>query len=242
MNQLVKGLIIGSLIGGAVGSWMRDSKNEIKKEFDADLVVYQNLAPTVVVEPTSTLTPAPLVHNCLTPEPTSTPESAKAIAAYQEWVVFEKKEAKEHANDFIPMPNPKSTYQGVSVEFFPSGPSKWVIRDYGKDYEPSDKEKSPYEKFYGVENNEKILDKTIINGFYRRDVFDSFGESEEFKSLHKPFFGIKAIQYLYGDLPDAGRPAPRWIYIVWSVSHKAPIPFPYPSQAVELVKRQQVKK
>ena len=238
-RDLLIGALIGGMVGSAIGGWIHKSK----AEYDADLVAYQNLAPTAVVEPTATVVPA---HNCLTPDPTSTPEPAKDIAARKEWHALEKSEMKLHADDFISMPNPKSTYEGVPVEFFAMGPSRWQRMDGGDGLEPDDpirKTKTPYEKFYGVSDNwdSKDRDETIINGFKRRTVFDWI-EDEQFASLHKPFYGIKVIYYTYGDIPSFGRPAPRWIYIVWSAKRKAPIPFAYPSEAIKLVKRQMEKK
>lgn len=237
------GTLIGGMIGSAVGGWIHKSK----AEYDADLVAYQNMAPTVVVEPTAsfTLTPVPVaVHNCLTPDPTETPEPASVINARKEWKALQKSEMKEHATDFIPMPYPKSTYQGVPVEFITDGPYKWENHDEVGSGPPdnSKREKSLYEKFYSVQDDEKVEDKTTINGFVRRSLF-IFLDDDQFKSLHKPFYGIKVIYFPYGDgIIAENRPSPRWIYIVWSVKHKAPIPFPYPSQAIKLIKRQQERK
>ena len=238
-KKLIVGILIGAMIGGAFGGFIYKSR----ANFDADLVAYNNLAPMPTLEPTATSTPVP---NCLTPAPTPT---AKFIAALAAWDALEKSEMALHANDFIPMPNPKTYYQGIPVEFIDDfGPSKWEKIDLSDDdHSPgrpgSKYEKSLYEKFYNI-SEEKDLDKTIINGYQRRQVFGRLNNDAEFNELHKPFYGIKVIYFSFGDgccIEDV-RPSPSWIYIVWSVKHKAPIPFPYASMAVALVKRQTIKK
>jgi len=237
------GLFIGIMIGGAIGGFIYKSR----ANFDADLVAYQNLAPVAAIEPTATSTPIKLVPNCLTPSPTETPETAKHLASRKAWNALEKSEMALHGNDFIPMPVPKTNYQGVPVEFIDDfGPKKWERIDLsGNDYRPDDHkkyEKSLYEKFYGV-SEEHSRDKTIINGYQRRQVFGLLNSDDEFNELHKPFYGIKVIYFPCGDgCCEDTPPSPLWIYIVWSVKHKAPIPFPYPAQAVALVKRQTIKK
>ncbi len=234
------GALIGGMVGSAMGGWMHKSKSD----FDADLVTYQNMAPTPA--PTTPLpTPTPKMPEgwCLCPTPTQTPvpATAKEIAERKAWYEIETQEIKAHANDFVPMPNPKATYQGVTVEFFEQGPSTWVSDRIDQKEPPengkNDKiEETRYHKFYGIEDDK---DKTMINGFKRGAIFGWWLNDGEFDSLHKPFYGMKAF-YKFCAAPDCGsRPSPRWVYCVWSVRYKAPIPFAYPSEAIHLVKRQQ---
>lgn len=243
MNRdLLIGAFIGGIIGSAIGGWIHKSKSI----YDADLVAYQNMAPTPEpTSPTATATTGIPSGYCICPTPTKTsvPLTEKEIAANKDWYKLEAAEINSHAKDFVTMPHPQAMYHGVPVEFFTSGPREWVSdmpSQDGEDHDSNDKpQKSEYEKFYGIDEDK---DQTMVNGFKRGKIFDSWLEDGEFASLHKPFYGMKSF-YKYCNSPGCGsRPSPRWIYCVWSVKYKSPIPFAYPSEAIKLVERQGKKK
>ena len=249
---------IGAFFGVAFGGFIHKSK----ATYDADLVAYQNLAPTV--EPTPVPTDDPekptaeptSTHNCLTPEPTETPEP-KAVIAAREAADERRRRAdeaaralliKEHGDDFIPMPMVITKFQGYPVEFR-LNPIPEVISDTLA--ESDNDMENRYAAYYHIRDSDhsRIFepmfsrDATIINGFARVSVFSQLSK-DDFESLHKPFYGIKVIQNAGGrdgssmDVPPPKQGNNKWVYCVWSLTRKAPIPFAFPSQAIRFIKRQ----
>ena len=155
--------------------------------------------------------------------PTATPDDGEAVIAK----AAKQMDLAVHDKDFIPMPPITTTYENYPVEFDLPTPTHIT--------KPHQNCIQAYYKFYHMIYMQNSLpwkdDFTIINGFHRASTFGVM-PLDIFEKMHKPFFGIQ----VYYDAPYE-----TWIYCVWSMKRKAPIPFAYPSKAVAFMKRQQGK-